>query len=174
MPISNNDRDVMIRTIIGEAADQSPEGQAAVAHVIMNRSNSPKFGGSPSDVVFSPGQFEPWSTRKTELSGISMRSRQYQNVGAIVDSVASGQTPDPTGGATYFRDPTLMKKRGDTVPNWGKGPGLTIGDHVFYNPDNPNYPNASSPSVKSVVNAALAAPPDVRSITNAAIGQQTQ
>ena len=37
MPMDPADRDMMIRTIAGEAGNQPPLGQAAVAHVIMNR-----------------------------------------------------------------------------------------------------------------------------------------
>lgn len=140
MPISDQDRDLEIRTIIGEAGDQSPIGQAAVAHVIANRVQNGSWGNSPSDVVQARGQFEPWQTRRRELMGISPRSTQYQQIGQIVDGVNSGQIPDPTGGATHFLDPNIVKaRRGGTLPSWAQGPTVAIGAHNFYAPDNPNY-----------------------------------
>jgi spore germination cell wall hydrolase CwlJ-like protein len=58
------DRDYMIRTIAFEASDESDEGKAAVAYVILNRIKSGGWGDSIKDVVTHPGQFEPWMTRR--------------------------------------------------------------------------------------------------------------
>jgi spore germination cell wall hydrolase CwlJ-like protein len=147
MPFNNNDRDAAIRTIIGEAGDQSADGQAAVAHVLFNRLKSGQFGGNMQDVVFSPGQFDAWQRQDRALAGINQRSTQYQQVGKIVDAVASGDIPDLTGGATYFLNPALTKNK----PEWARGVGLNIGDHTFYSPDNPDY-------AKVPIRAALGVP----------------
>lgn len=145
---------MMIRTIIGEAGNQTPEGQAAVAHVIMNRVADGRWGANPSNVVTAPGQFEPWQTRAKELNSISPNSTQYQNVGKIVDSVASGDDPDFTGGATHFLNPKVVSSRtGGSVPTWAQGPSMTIGDHKFFAPDNPNYDGATA-----AIKAAIGAP----------------
>lgn len=131
--LSNLDRDMMIRTIIGEADDESPQGQAAVAHVIMNRMISGDWGNTPANVVLSPGQFEPWSTRSRELMAISPDSADYKNVGHIVDGVADGQIPDPTNGATYFLNPNVVRARHDPIPAWAQGkPAAVIGRHEFF------------------------------------------
>ncbi len=133
MDLSPQDRDLMVRTVLGEAADQSPEGQAAVAHVIMNRAQHPDFGGSPSDVVLAKGQFEPWQTRARSLLSIDPKSDQYQRAAAIVDATANGSTPDPTKGATYFLQPDIVRqRRGGTLPDWASGPNVQIGAHQFF------------------------------------------
>ena len=54
-----DDREYLIRTMLGEAARQGDEGVAAVGHVILNRAKSGRFGGSTiRDVVMAPSQFE--------------------------------------------------------------------------------------------------------------------
>jgi hypothetical protein len=134
--ISPSDRDMMIRTVIGEADDQPPVGQAAIAHVILNRMATGQWGNTPSQVVLSRGQFEPWSTRARELIGIKPTSDQYKKVGSVVDDVLAGKTPDPTGGMTHFLQPDIVRRRrGGSLPDWASGPGLRIGDHLFYAPE---------------------------------------
>ena len=68
------ERDLIARTIVGEAAGQPFAGQQAVANVILNRVRSGKYGGSVADVLFAPQQFEPWGTRRDELFAIPTSS----------------------------------------------------------------------------------------------------
>jgi hypothetical protein len=163
--ISDQDRDYIIRTVIGEAGDQPPVGQAAVTSVIMNRVNAGNYGKSPTDVVLAPSQFEPWQTRSKELMSIPTNSPEYQNVGKIVDGVLSGSTPDPTNGATHFLDPVIVRqRRGGTLPDWAQGQGLKIGAHTFFNPDHYSPSNTgtamaqNAPDYLSEFTAAKTAP----------------
>jgi cell wall hydrolase len=132
--ITPQDRDYAIRTMIGEAADQPDNGVAAVAHVIMNRSKDGSYGGtSPGAVVLSPGQFEPWQTRTHELLSYSPQSAPYARAAQIFDGVTRGDIPDPTGGATHFLNPEIVRmRRGGSLPDWASGDGQRIGAHVFY------------------------------------------
>ncbi len=70
MPLSDSDYDLIARTMIGEAGDQGPAGQAAVAHVILNRINSGEFGDTPAAVVLGRNQFSVWNNPRA-MSGIS-------------------------------------------------------------------------------------------------------
>lgn len=125
----------MIRTMLGEAAQEGPQGQAAVAHVILNRTAAGKYGKTPSDVVMAPNQFEPWSTRSKELLGIKPTSPAYREAADIVDMVTQGEIPDPTGGATHFLNPDIVKqRRGGSLPDWARDPLVKIGGHAFYAP----------------------------------------
>jgi spore germination cell wall hydrolase CwlJ-like protein len=134
--LSPRDRDLMIRTIIGEAGNQGPQGQAAVAHVIANRVAAGNYGKTPAAVVMAPGQFEPWQIRKQELLSIDPKSAAYQNAGDIVDMSQSGDIPDPTGGATHFLQPDIVRqRRGGTLPGWAQQPTATIGQHQFFAPN---------------------------------------
>src|SRR5437764_813663 len=109
--ISPEDRDVLIRTVIGEAGREPEEGKAAVAHVILNRMAAGKYGAGLQDVVFAKNQFEPWSTRANELRAISTDSTSYRDAAGVVDKVLLGQTPDPTNGSTHFLNPDVVRSR---------------------------------------------------------------
>ena len=83
-----------------------------------------------------PGQFEPWTTRQREIEELSPDDPRYQSAAIIADAVLSGQTPDPTAGATHFLNPTIVReRRGGALPSWAAGEGLTIGSHTFYFPE---------------------------------------
>ena len=140
--VSNYDpeqRDYLIRTIAFEAADEADEGKAAVAHVILNRKRSGRWGDNIKDVVTRPWQFEPWMTRRTEMERLSPDDPRYEDAARIADAVLNGQTPDPTAGATHFLNPTVVRqRRGGSLPSWAQGEGQPIGRHTFY------YPNEDS------------------------------
>lgn len=130
------ERDLLIRTVIGEAAGQPLPGQAAVAHVALNRLNSGRWGDNMQKVLFAPKQFEPWDTRRGELMAIDPNSPKYQSVAGVVDQVLGGQMADPTGGATHFLNENIVRqRRGGSLPNWASGQGQRIGDHTFYSPE---------------------------------------
>jgi spore germination cell wall hydrolase CwlJ-like protein len=135
-PLPNNvspaDVDAMVRTVIGEAGGESPEGQAAVAHVIMNRLKKGGFGGeSIKDVVTAPHQFEAVSRGIADK--IDKNSKQYQEVlNNIVLPLLRGELQDVTGGATNFINKALQTQRGMQIPEWASGEGQQIGRHTFY------------------------------------------
>lgn len=124
-------RDMMIQTVLGEAGNQGPLGQAAVAHVIRNRAIGGIGGQTPAQVVMAPNQFESWSGKGNQFDP---SSKSYQDAGKIVDAVMSG-APDPTFGATNFINKGLQSADGRATPKWAAGPGLKIGDQLFYHAD---------------------------------------
>lgn len=130
------DRDYMIRTIAFEAAGEPEEGKIAVAHVILNRIKNGGWGDSIKDVVTSPWQFEPWMTKRDEMEKLSANDPSYKDAAQIADAVLVGKMPDPTVGAMYFLNPTLVReRRGGSLPSWAQGEGQPIGSHTFYRPD---------------------------------------
>ncbi|MBB2961810.1 cell wall hydrolase [Methylobacterium sp. R2-1] len=133
--ISERDRDLLIRTVYGEANGQIPRGQAAVAHVILNRMAADGYPSDVSGVVFAPSQFEPWSTRRGELMGLSPNSRQYREAAQTVDDVLAGAVPDPTDGATHFLNKRTVLNRSGRLPRWAQGEGQDIGAHTFLKPN---------------------------------------
>jgi hypothetical protein len=132
-------RDMLIRTVFGEAANQPPEGQAAVAAVVKNRMQAGRYGGTDvPGVVQAKGQFEPWGNPEARagMLGLSPQDPRYQQIGAIVDQVLAGQMPDPTNGATHFFAPKAQAALGRQAPKWAQGQeGQPIGDHTFYAPE---------------------------------------
>src|SRR5437879_2047197 len=61
-PLDDMSRELLTRTVIGEAEREPQEGKEGVAAVIRNRLASGRFGATPADVVLAKNQFEPWST----------------------------------------------------------------------------------------------------------------
>ena len=135
--------DQMVRTVIGEAANQGTIGQQAVAAVIKNRMDAGKQGAQ--DVIFAPNQFEPWNNPKTRagLEAIDPNSKQYQDIlNNAVRPVMAGTAKDPTGGATHFFSPSAQKALGRDAPDWASGQTpVVIGQHNFYKlPYSPQTP----------------------------------
>ena len=164
--VSNYDpeqRDYLIRTIAFEAADEADEGKAAVAHVILNRKRSGRWGDNIKDVVTRPWQFEPWMTRRTEMERLSPDDPRYEDAARIADAVLNGQTPDPTAGATHFLNPTVVRqRRGGSLPSWAQGEGQPIGRHTFY------YPNEDSYRESCTIDGRFGRPPCLRHLQPAA------
>jgi hypothetical protein len=129
-------RDLVIRTVLGEAANEPDEGMAAVAAVIRNRVQSGRFGASVPEVVLKPKQFEPWNTPegRSRMQGYAADSEPYSRAARAVDSVFS-EGSDPTSGATHFYSPTAQAALGREPPKWAQGEPQTIGRHAFYAPE---------------------------------------
>jgi hypothetical protein len=131
---------MLIRTVLGEAANQSDTGQEAVAEVVLNRLKSGRYGKSLQDVMLAPKQFEPWQTRRNELMAISPDSTAYQRTAMLVDKVLRGEIDDPTRGATHFANVDTVRGRGNSSAlAWiddmrRNGSAVQIGDHLFGSP----------------------------------------
>lgn len=158
------DRDYLIRTIAFEAGEESDEGKAAVAHVVLNRERSGRWGDSIKAVVTRPWQFEPWMTKRKQMAALSPNDPRYRDAARIADAVLSGQIPDPTAGATHFLNPTVVRKRrGGAVPKWARGEGQPIGRHTFF------APNGGVPTIERT-----ASPIDILDVSLSCSGQEAE
>jgi hypothetical protein len=130
------ERDYLIRSIAFEAPQESDAGKAAVAHVILNRKRSGRWGHNVKDIVTQPWQFEPWMNRRGEVERLSRDDPRYRKAARIADAVLAGEIPDPTAGATHFLNPVVVRqRRGGSLPPWAYGKSLVIGSHTFYSPN---------------------------------------
>jgi N-acetylmuramoyl-L-alanine amidase len=130
------DRDYLIRTVAFEAANEPSLGKAAVAHVVLNRKKTGRWGYQIKKIVTQPWQFEPWMTRRKEIENLSPDDPRYRKAARIADAVLDGDIPDPTSGATHFLNEAIVRqRRGGSLPRWAQGEGLVIGRHTFYWPD---------------------------------------
>jgi conjugal transfer mating pair stabilization protein TraG len=123
MPLSQADREAMIRTVYGEASNQPPLGQAGIAAVILNRIADGGYGDGVQGVVHAPAagvnpargfkEFSPWNAPGVPESNPIAQNLSpddpnpllagaYRNIGDIVDKVYNGLIPDPTNGATHY------------------------------------------------------------------------
>lgn len=130
------DRQYLLRTVLGEAARQPGDGQAAVAHVILNRMKK-RGANDVRSIVTAKSQFEPWSSPEGRQRMMSYKAGDpaYDQASQIVDGVLSGQIADPTGGADHFLNAEIVRqRRGGSLPSWANDMWDTrqqIGDHTF-------------------------------------------
>ena len=113
----------LAEAIYFEARGTGTEGEVAVAHVVVNRSNDPEFPGSVCGVVRDGCQFSyRCDGRSDRLSDASARARAYK----VAEAVLSADE-DPTDGALFFHS---AKAR----PGWfAKRERVgRIGGNVFY------------------------------------------
>ena len=133
MNLSDNDRDAMTRIVLAENRDADPSEQAAIAHVMLNRLQSGQFGSSMQAVLNartkSGGyQFTPLGTAKNNPSSINPSSPAYRATAQVINGVVDGTVPDPTGGATYYRNQDIAPGR----PAGVAGGTIKIGAHTFF------------------------------------------
>jgi hypothetical protein len=127
-------RELLARTIQGEAGGEGFEGMLAVGSVIGNRVRSGRYGGySLEDVIMAPGQFSMWNgvtgyaggEGAIDPSSIRVTPEAYR----AADAVLSGGYVDPTSGATHYYNPSVAN------PAWGQaragGDWRTLGNHIF-------------------------------------------
>lgn len=156
-PPSGTDRDMAIRTIIAEAGNQPFAGQTGVAATIRNRAVDGGYGGDTvPGVIRKPFAYEPWNTEggRDKMAAIPASDPRYGTAGKALDAAYFGD--DPTEGATHFVAPKAQSALGRAMPSWAQGEGTTIGDHVFYSPDDPAQ--AAPVKVASAVPFAPAGP----------------
>jgi spore germination cell wall hydrolase CwlJ-like protein len=99
-------------------------------YAIKNRLGTRKSWDTIQKVVQAPSQFESWSPdnpRRAVMEGMDANSPTYQHLMQLAQRVMSGQTSDPTGGATLFFNPNSAS------PAWAKvaTPTAKIGAHQF-------------------------------------------
>src|SRR4029450_11603674 len=105
-------RDNVIRTVAFEAPNEPAIGKAAVAHVVLNRKKSGRWGDEIKKIVTQPWQFEPWMTRRKEIEELSPNDPRYRKAARITDGVLDGDIPDPTVGGTHFLNATIARQGG--------------------------------------------------------------
>jgi spore germination cell wall hydrolase CwlJ-like protein len=111
MTASEKDRDILARTLWGEARGEGLAGQIAVAWTIRNRVNDGKakswWGEGYAGVCLKPYQFSCWNKNDPNypyLSGAKpIPLKQFAQAQRAADLVISGQEPDITRGDPLLR-----------------------------------------------------------------------
>ena len=122
--------DCLTAAIYYEAARESPDGQRAVAQVVLNRVRHPAFPSSVCSVVFQGSTLPTGCQFTFTCDGSMLRppERSYwQRARAIAAAALGGAVFQPVGMATHYHANYV-------VPVWA--PDLTknavIGAHIFY------------------------------------------
>lgn len=122
---------IAARTIWQEARGEPQEGQRAVAHVIVNRMRSGRWGSSLTSVCLARKQFSGWNeddpNRLISCLLADDDSSLVEFAGFIAAAMAG--EPDPTQGSTHYYAASMA-----TPPLWavGQTPVAVIGNHRFF------------------------------------------
>jgi len=137
MLVTDNDRDILARTLWGEARGESLSGQIAVAWTIRNRVNDGKnrswWGEGYVGVCQAKYQFSCWNKNDPNFPYLSgtrqIPFRELAQARIAADQVIDGKVSDPTGGATHYYA-IAMK----TPPAWASKATQTLklGGHAFF------------------------------------------
>tara|TARA_R100000541_G_scaffold2442_1_gene8850 strand:+ start:1311 stop:1841 length:531 start_codon:yes stop_codon:yes gene_type:complete len=134
------DKEILARTIYGEASNQGEEGMIAVGNVILNRYNSnlPKYKTKNIEgitgVVLKPYAFTVYNDKKNEnynrMINATKEDKTYAKALDIAEKLLTGKIKDNTDGATHYFNPD------EADPYWKDSPLMTplkkIGNHSFY------------------------------------------
>lgn len=124
-PSENLDPDLvcMAKIVRHEAANQSRQGQIAVAQIVLNRVRSGKFRDTICAVALQPGQFFDVNSYNP-----SRDTPQWKLAVEVSREVLSGTPADPTNSALFYhaayQAPNRFFRTRQRV--------TTIGDHIFY------------------------------------------
>ena len=112
----------MAKVVHHEAANQSLQGQLAVAQLILNRVKSPLFPKSVCSVVNQPGQFF-----STHAWPAPVRSPRWHTSVAIARIAMEANMPEIAPGALFYHAAFV-------TPSWSKRrvKVARIGENVFY------------------------------------------
>jgi len=139
--VTQNDLDILSRTVAAEARSESVLGQAAVAHVALNRLVS-QHGGKENltDILLAKKQFSAWNKRQnyTNMKNVYINKNDpaYENAKSISIAVLDGRITDPTYGSNHYYANKGLNKI--STPYWyneqlkkAKTNRYQIGNHLF-------------------------------------------
>ncbi|MFT4014701.1 MAG: cell wall hydrolase [Paracoccus sp. (in: a-proteobacteria)] len=119
--VSQKDLQCLSEALYFEARGEGSAGLRAVAEVILNRVDHPRFPKTVCGVVNQSGQFTYNKRARIREGGT------YARVQQIAKAALLGAPRDLTNGATYFHT-------GGVKPSWSRKFERTtrIGGHIFY------------------------------------------
>jgi spore germination cell wall hydrolase CwlJ-like protein len=106
-----------------ESKGESLVGQLAVAHVVINRTESGRFPRSLCGVVHQPSQFS--FVRRGKMPPIAMNSKQWRNAVAIARIAQADAWKNQAPGALFFHARHVS-------PGWKRTRVAQIDNHIFY------------------------------------------
>lgn len=114
----SNDVNTLAQAVNGEARGESYIGQVAVAAVILNRVDDPRFPNSVAGVIYQPGAF-------TAVADGQMYLAPNDSARKAASDALNGW--DPSGGAMYYFNPAKATSKWI----WSRPIIKIIGKHYF-------------------------------------------
>lgn len=151
-----NPLQVYARTVWAEARGESREGQRAVAWVIRNRAENPRWWGRDiKDVCLKDWQFSCWNVNDPQSQRLLKdleSTALYESIEDLcIQVLAEPKYMDPTGNSDHYLTTAIMHST-----SWSKGrvPERIIGNHAFYRlelpPEAPQRPVPPVPRPKPI------------------------
>lgn len=132
-----NDRDILSRTIYGEARGElhkfGKKSLCAIANVVLNRLKQGRYGKSIKEICLKPYQFSCWNKNDPNYGKLN-QLKILDSVFSFCESLAedflktsSDTIIDYTDGATHYHHKAIK-------PYWADASLRTaeIGTHIFY------------------------------------------
>lgn len=118
-PFSQSEIDLLARLVRAEAETEPYEGKVAVACVVLNRLESPKFPDTIKEVIYQKRQFQPVS------NGQINKPADEDSIKAVHEALNEKRTLAED--SLFFYNPVIATSR------WldSRATTITIGDHVF-------------------------------------------
>jgi spore germination cell wall hydrolase CwlJ-like protein len=133
MNFSENDEDILAKTVYGEARGELLRfGLApliAVANVVLNRRNK-NFAETAAGVCLAPHQFSCWNPgdpNREQIRNIARECFVFKTCLEVARRVLNEQWPDLTDGCDHYHERTVK-------PFWAacREPKRILGSHYFY------------------------------------------
>lgn len=137
-----DDLDIMALTVWAEARGEGVKGQSAVAWVIRNRWEHPRWWSRHRDsvpddtiaaVCLDPWQFSCWNPtdpqRKVLIDPKTLERSDVKSIRQVCEEVLLSEVLDPTDCSDHYCNTKIIK-----YTNWAKvrKPVKVIGNHSFY------------------------------------------
>jgi len=122
------DKDVLTRTLLGEAKHDDAPGQVAVVWSLINRARDPahRFPKTLAEVCKQRGQFRTWANPKLVAAAkkVAATSADYKDMRRVVDDALAFRSSDPTAGALFYY------YNGRVAPGWAADMDCTFHSKV--------------------------------------------
>ena len=125
------DREILAKTLWGEARGEGRVGMHAVANVILNRARKPGWWGTNiREVCLKRRQFSCWNPddpNRKKMLAVTDEDPSYRVAVELADMAIQGVLEDITRGADHYHTKTIK-------PYWAKAekPIAEWGNHLFY------------------------------------------
>lgn len=143
-PQFGSERDALIRAMRAEAGNQGDAGRLAVGYNLRNRADANYRGDNSISASIldqnrrgTAGQYSSFLRNNpgNNIAGrnamrMDQNSPEYQHYGELADRVLGRMEPDPTGGASHYRNSAHSSAASDKWFN-KLSDKVNIGDHTF-------------------------------------------
>lgn len=123
-------REILIRTALGENRGHGEDGMADVIQNVINRANSGRYPSDPAAVALQPKQYSTWNKGEGGNNPQQFKpgTAIWTKAERALEAVLGGR-PDPTGGALDYHASNISPYWASSKDRYGT---ITRNGHTFY------------------------------------------